>query len=94
MIMPRNQMFFAAGFIIILLAGMAVWYWSGKREQASDEKIPKQTQEQEGVGARLFEQAQNPIKEQMPNTNPFSATTNPFQENPNPFNATYKNPFQ
>lgn len=40
-----------------------------------------------GFGARIYEAVENPVKNQMPETNPFSSVEI------NPFKAGYKNPF-
>lgn len=40
-----------------------------------------------GLGAQIYESVQNPVKDQLPQTNPFAKKTNPIQ-------AVYKNPFE
>lgn len=41
----------------------------------------------ETFGGQIFEQAQNPVENQIPETNPFEVKTNPFEDiYVNPFN--------
>lgn len=76
--------------IIIVLAALfvagGIWYWRKNR--------PVPPEQGSSLGVELFEKAQNPIGERLPDTNPFSADTNPFAASVNPFKAEYKNPFR
>lgn len=71
--------------VVFVLAAGIIWYW---RKQSM---VPRE--EERGLGAEVFEKAQNPIGERLPDTNPFSADTNPFSARVNPFKSNYKNPF-
>ena len=72
----------AVAAIVLIAAG--VWYWQRRSAEA-----PADT-----IGAELFEKAQNPLKDELPQTNPFKAETNPFKNTEtNPFIDTYENPF-
>ena len=72
--------------LAVILAAAGTWYWQ--------KKTPAPREESGGLGARIFDTAQNPLKERVPDTNPFSADTNPFDARINPFKSEYKNPFQ
>ena len=76
--------------ILIFLAGGA-WYWMKKESVIGPQDEKK---EETGLGAQIFEKAQNPLGERLPDINPFSADTNPFDARTNPFKSEYKNPFQ
>lgn len=71
--------------VVVLAAGL--WYWL-KKESSPDSAA------EHGLGAQIFDRAQNPLGEKLPETNPFAADTNPFDAPANPFQAEYKNPFQ
>lgn len=73
--------------LAVLLAAAGAWYWQ-KNQSASPQEEPS------GIGAQIFDAGQNPLKERMPDANPFSADTNPFDAKTNPFKSEYKNPFQ
>ena len=74
--------------VIILLIGGGVYFL------ISSGKIPtpliknKQTQPQpQSLGEQLYTQTKNPIKDKIPETNPFKVETNPIK-------AIYPNPFR
>lgn len=48
---------------------------------------PKVVEPPKSLGGQIFEEAANPIKEKLPETNPFTETET------NPLDAVYKNPF-
>lgn len=78
----------AVGVVVIVLAAAGIWYWQ-RRQSAPPAETPAQT-----IGGELFEKAQNPLKDELPQTNPFKAKTNPFENaETNPFIGTYENPF-
>lgn len=84
---PKNIVILIA---IALLAAAGVWYW----RRAPAPSAPERTAASEGgLGAQIFEGAQNPLKDDVPETNPFSAETNPFKTQTNPYQDAYKNPF-
>ncbi|MBI2640503.1 MAG: hypothetical protein HYW91_01295 [Candidatus Sungbacteria bacterium] len=76
----------AIGVLVLLLLAIGIWYWQ-KREPAPPQEEPA------GVGAQIFEKAQNPVADKVPETNPFRADLNPFKKETNPLKAIYTNPF-
>lgn len=70
--------------VLLLLIGVFLfWMMSSNKKiagQLSDEAVSA------GLGAQLLEKAQNPIKDKLPETNP-------FQEDINPLKDVYQNPF-
>lgn len=90
--MAQNKNLLIGGVMLLVIAAVAVvWY---VRRATAPEPLPETTATQEtGLGAQIFESAQNPLKNEVPDTNPFSAETNPFQQDTNPYKDTYKNPF-
>ena len=68
--------------IIALLVVTAVAAWYMRREP---EPLPDTTAGDGGLGAQIFEGAQNPLKNDVPETNPFAADTNPFKAETNPY---------
>lgn len=78
----------AVAVFVIALAVAGIWYWQ-RPEPAPPAETPAQA-----IGGELFEKAQNPLKDELPQTNPFKAETNPFKNTEtNPFIGTYENPF-
>jgi len=80
--------------VLVVLAIGGFWYWQNKK---AGETVPAEekagVEEPAGLGAQIFESVQNPVKDRLPDTNPFSADTNPFDTPTNPFKSEYKNPF-
>ena len=70
------------GVIIALLVigGVAFWYFGGKipfiepKEEAAVEIEVK-----DGLGAKALEKTNNPLSNELPETNPFKIKTNPFK---------------
>ncbi|KKS37058.1 MAG: hypothetical protein A3G49_00705 [Candidatus Sungbacteria bacterium RIFCSPLOWO2_12_FULL_41_11] len=98
--MQGNQGFNKKLLIIVLIAAVVIigggfWYWQKSGEvqaPVSVEKTPEQKVEE--LGGKILESVQNPIKEELPEINPFKPQTNPFGNETNPFQETYKNPFE
>jgi hypothetical protein len=63
---------------VVVVASLFFWYWS-KNKQA-----PKETTT---LGATIFQKTQNPLKGQVPDTNP-------FKNQKNPLDTIYQNPFK
>lgn len=79
----QKRNYIIIGIVVVALVAGGFWYW---KKRAAE---PKEA----GIGAKIFEDAQNPLKGELPETNPFAAETNPF-DSTNPFKAEYKNPFK
>ena len=77
--------------IVIAIAAVLVFfavgalYWSERKFQPFSE--PEIAAPAERLGAELLEKSQNPLKDELPSTNPFK------QVETNPFVDVYKNPF-
>ena len=83
---PRVRTVVAAIIVVGVLAGVGYWYWTTRK--GPEQVIPT------GLGSELFEKARNPLRGELPETNPFTAETNPFEETKtNPLKDVYKNPF-
>ena len=75
--------------VIAVLAalGAGFWYWSQKGAEVSEIPIPTETpaetaeavEVKDGVGAEAFEKSNNPLSNELPETNPFKVNTNPFK---------------
>lgn len=80
----------------VVIVGGGFWYWQKSKEvsapPAALEKTPEKKVEE--LGGKILEGVQNPLKEEVPETNPFKPQTNPFGTETNPFQETYKNPFE
>lgn len=82
--MAKKDYFIIFAALVALAVG--AWYW-----QSRDYRVPipepKVAATAERLGAELLEKAQNPLKDELPQTNPFE------QAETNPFIDVYENPF-
>ena len=83
--MNTKQLYTSIGIAIVVLIGIGVWYFQMKNASEIPGAIPR---EEASLGAQLFEESANPVKENLPETNPFE------QVNTNPIDKIYKNPFE
>lgn len=80
-----NPLVIGVIILVLLLVGAGIWYWRSKKIA-----VPPT-----GLGSQLFERAQNPLQNKLPETNPFQAETNPFSDTEtNPLKSIIKNPFK
>lgn len=90
----KSKIIIIAVVAILAIIGL-VWYLQkGNKQGAPQLKNQAKSQEQapapkeEGLGAEVYEKAQNPVKDEVPETNPIkNVKTNPFKEE-------YSNPFE
>ena len=77
------------GTALVAAVIFAIGFWFWQRLQKTSES------ESTGLGQEIFEKVENPLKDELPEANPFKAEANPFQKaETNPFTNTYKNPFE
>lgn len=62
--------------LALILMGAGFWYWSPKKAEVSK---PQATEIKDGLGAEAFNKVNNPLSNELPETNPFRVKTNPFQ---------------
>jgi len=80
-VMRMNKKVLVAALIVavaVLVGGYFAWQKLSAPEVADPPK---------SLGGELFEEVANPIKEKLPETNPFT------EAETNPLDAVYKNPF-
>lgn len=84
-----------AGAVIILLAagGVGFWYFRGGEIPFLTSK-PEEASTKDGLGAEALNKVNNPLANELPETNPFNVNTNPFEKQKNAFDSLYKNPFE
>lgn len=88
----KKPVLFALCVIIIIIAGLGIWFFVF-REEPIQQGAPESPRPK-SFGEEVYDQVQNPAAD-IPNANPFEATTNPFEEaQTNPFKDAYKNPFE
>lgn len=84
MYMAKQNFIIIAAAVLLLLA-VGAWYWATYTSQPIAEL--EVAAPVAPLGAELLEKTQNPLKDELPSTNPFKqAETNPFVD-------VYKNPF-
>lgn len=74
---------FVGALIVSMIIGVGFWYLQNKKSSGvllDEETISS------GFGAQILEKSQNPIKDKLPETNP-------FQKDANPLKDVYINPF-
>lgn len=71
----------AIGVLVLLLAGAGIWYWSQKRAEVLETPVetPVAAEVKDGLGAEVFKKSNNPLSNELPETNPFQVDTNPFK---------------
>lgn len=67
----------AIAALILLAGGIGFWYWSKKRAEAPE--TPAAAEVKDGLGAQAFNKTNNPLFNELPETNPFQVNTNPFK---------------
>lgn len=89
----KSKIIIIAVLVIFAIAGL-VWYLQKGNKQGAPQLNQAKSQQQapapkeEGLGAEVYEKAQNPVKDEVPETNPIkNVKTNPFKEE-------YSNPFE
>ena len=60
--------------VIIIAAGF--WYWSQRKGGAPETPA---VEVKDGLGAEAFKKTNNPLSNELPETNPFNVNTNPFE---------------
>ncbi len=83
--MKPKQLYYI-GIAVVVLVGFVFWYFQIRK--AAPEIPGTIPREEASLGAQLFEEAANPVKGKLPETNPFE------QVNTNPIDTIYKNPFE
>lgn len=63
--------------IAVIVAAAGFWYWSQKR--AVSPETPAAVKVKDGLGAEAFNKTNNPLFNELPETNPFYINTNPFE---------------
>ncbi len=65
---------------LLVAVGVGFWFWSQKRAQESAESaVPGIIEVEDGLGAEVFNKTNNPLSNELPETNPFNVDTNPFK---------------
>ena len=88
----NKQVLFGVIFLIVFITAVITWYAFSKKEEAlpQNQNIGASGQSSAApngsLGAEISEKAQNPIKGELPNTNPVG-------DNVNPLEGAYENPF-
>lgn len=89
----QKTIIIAVAVALVIVAGIVFWYGPKSKQSPSVpspqiQELPQDTpQEAPTLGSEIFEKTQNPLKGQVPETNP-------FKEQKNPFDTIYQNPFQ
>lgn len=66
--------------IVVLAGGAGFWYWSQKRSEVKETSTETSATEiKDGLGAEAFKKTNNPLSNELPETNPFYVDTNPFK---------------
>ena len=65
-------------FVVVVIAGIGFWYWSQKRAGVSEAPVAAEVVK-DGLGAEALKKTQNPLSNELPETNPFRAKINPFK---------------
>ena len=69
------------GIIIALLVigGVVFWYFGGEVPFVGQKEEGAVVEVKDGLGAKALEKTNNPLSNELPETNPFKIKTNPFK---------------
>ena len=67
------------GIVVLALLAGGFWYWQSKKAPPTSPEIPAETQSKDRLGAEAFKKSNNPLSNELPETNPFQVNTNPFK---------------
>ncbi|QQG45175.1 MAG: hypothetical protein HYW89_04220 [Candidatus Sungiibacteriota bacterium] len=62
--------------VVVVIAAAGFWYWSQKKSAVPEEPA---AEVKDGLGAEVFKKSNNPLSNELPETNPFNVDTNPFR---------------
>lgn len=82
----KNMLMIVGAVIALAVIGLLIFFLGRGRQTAPSPALTGQTPGTQSLGAQIFEQAQNPIKDKLPSTNPI--------ESANPIQGIYQNPFE
>ncbi len=73
---------------LLVVVGVGFWLWSQRKAPTPEMSIKELSpaEAEETLGGQIIGKTQNPIKGQLPETNPFQSEANPLKD-------IYKNPF-
>ena len=73
--------------VLVVAAGIAFWYLSQRKTSESENPAVSGNalETKDGLGAEAFNKTNNPLANELPETNPFQVNTNPFEAEINPF---------
>ena len=83
----QNISVVVAAVALVVIAGISFWYWSKNRQTLSAPSSQTKETLAPTLGGAIFEKTQNPLKDKLPEINPFESQKNPFD-------AIYQNPFK
>ena len=66
----------ASIIVAVIIVTVGFWYWSQRKGGAPEAPV---AEVKDGLGAEAFKKANNPLSEELPETNPFNVNTNPFE---------------
>lgn len=84
----KYKIIIGVGAVLLVLIGLIFWLWSKKVITVPQKPTVMPIKIQETLGEQVFEKSQNPIKDKLPETNPFE------NEKVNPLKDIYTNPFK
>lgn len=72
-----NPLLIGVVILAFVLVGAGFWYWFQNGAEVSE--TPAADEVKDGLGAEAFKKANNPLSNELPETNPFYVNTNPFK---------------
>lgn len=79
----------AGGVVVVIVLGLAIWYWSANRQTTSQPEPKPITTADDAIEAATnvdVKVPSNPVENKVPELNPVDRA--------NPFKESYKNPFE
>lgn len=82
-----NPLSIGAAVFVLALVGIGFWYWQKKSPAPVSPTQINQKTADISLGSQILTKTQNPVRDKLPETNPFQTETNPLK-------VKYLNPFQ
>ena len=77
----NSKLFWILAVVVALLVigGVAFWYFGGEIPFVGQKEESAAVEVKDGLGAKALEKTNNPLSNELPETNPFKIKINPFK---------------
>ncbi len=76
---PKFKIIVGIIIAFLVIGGVGFWYFGGKIPFIKQEEKEAVIEIKDGLGAEALKKTNNPLSNELPETNPFKVNTNPFK---------------